>query len=417
MIHDAVGGKGYLTDSTGTPLAVSNGRLGVSDSGFGEQSPLETGNSTIIPVTSFIGAAEQNDFPDVMVSCYSDDQLGNLYFDFSGNGTDWRTFPSVGFTIGAGEHHFHTAVKGSRYFRLRWASSIAPTALQIFAYYGTFRQSNAPLNQPLGLDADATVVRPTPSWLDISRGLMSGITSVKKFGRNPVVGTSFVPITMGGSYEVPQSGSATTLRIKAGGNANDTAAGSGAREITVVGLDGSFEELTETIATAGASASSATTGTFTRLLRMYVSASGTYATAVAGSHSGDIVIENGAGGTDWGTIDSTDFPKGQSEIGAYSIPAGTTGYVKLRNLSVDSGKTIDLVFFSRTRIDQTSAPYDAMRAQSVVSGVSGGSIEVFGETDIPFGPYAGPTDLGFMAKVSSGTASVSVEFEIFILDE
>jgi hypothetical protein len=58
-----------------------------------------------------------------------------------------------------------------------------------------------------------------------------------------------------------------------------------------------------------------------------------------------------------------------------------------------------------------------MRAQSVVSGVAGGSIETFGGIDIPFGPYVGPTDIGFMAKVTSGTATVSVEFEVVVLDE
>jgi hypothetical protein len=226
-----------------------------------------------------------------------------------------------------------------------------------------------------------------------------------------------VPVANGGVYQTPQAASATTLRIKSGGNANDTAAGSGAREITLQGLDENFEVVTETLATAGASASSATSATFTRLYRAYVSGSGTYGSAAAGSHSDDIVIENGAGGTDWATIDATDFPKSQTEIGAYSVAAGATGYVKLRNLSIDSGKTVDVIFFSRTNIDQTSAPYDAMRAQSVVSGVSGGSIETFGSVDIPFGPYVGPTDIGFLAKVSTGTANVSVEFEIFIVSE
>lgn len=382
----------------------------------GEQSAVGV-NSTTAGTTSFTGTAEQNDYPDVMVSCYSSDQAGTLYFDFSVNGTDWRTFPTNGFSVSAGVHEFHTAVKGPRYFRVRWSSSGTPTTFQLFTYYGSFRQPSAPLNQSYGLDADSVLVRPSLPWLDIARGLVTGISTVKKFGRNSAVAGTFVPITLGGVYQTPQSGSATTLRIKAGGDANDTAAGSGAREITLIGLDENFEAVTEVLATAGASASSATTTTFTRLFRAYVSASGTYATATAGSHVASIVIENGAGGTDWATIDATNFPKGQTEIGAYTVPANTTGHVKLRNLSVDSGKTIDLVFFSRTGCDQTAAPYDGMRAQSVVSGVTGGSIETFGDVQIPFGPYTGPTDIGFMGRIASGTASISVEFEIFIVSE
>lgn len=104
------------------------------------------------------------------------------------------------------------------------------------------------------------------------------------------------------------------MRIKAGGNAADTAAGAGAREVTLIGLDASGNVVTEAIATNGISASSATTNSFIRLYRAYVSASGTYATAAAGSHTAAIVIENSAGGTDWLTIDATSFPLAQSEV-------------------------------------------------------------------------------------------------------
>lgn len=377
-------------------------------------------NNTTTPLSggaTYTGDWELNDQPDVMVSCKSD-AAGTLYFDFSIDGTNVDTFPTSGFEVAANIHEFHTAVKGYRYFRVRFVNGAsAQTSFRVFVSYGQFRQPSAPLNQPLSLDSDAILVRPTWPWLDVARDLQSGIDSVKKFGRNSAVGTSFVPVCLGGIYNTPQSGSATTLRIKAGGDANDTAAGTGARQITLQGLDENFEAVTETLATNGASASTATTATFTRLFRAFVSESGTYATSSAGSHVGSIVIENGAGGTDWATIDATGFPKSQSEIGAYTVPANTTGYAKIRNVSIDSGKTVDLVFFARTNCDQTSAPYSAMRAQSVVTGVAGGSIEAFGEVDVPFGPYVGPTDLGFLAKVAAGTASVSIEFEIYVISE
>ena len=405
--------SGLLVDTSPTDrLPVTEGCIPSDGS--------NTSTAALLGGATFTGTGEQVRQPDVGISCKADAN-GTLYFDFSNDGTNWDTFPTSGFKVFSGIHEFHRAVKLGRYFRVRLVNgSAAQTYLRLYTYYGSFRQPSAPLNQPFGLDADAILVRPTFPWLDISRGLASGIESIKKFGR-ATVDTTFSPLcfsgTTGGIYNTPQSGSATTLRIKAGGNANDTAAGSGAREVTLQGLDQNFEFATEAIATAGASASSATTTTFTRLFRAYVSASGTYATVTAGSHAGDITIENGAGGTDWGTIDSTDFPKGQSEIGAYTVPAGKTGYVKLRNMSVNSGKTVDLVFFQRPSADDTSAPYAGMRAQSVVSSVTGGAIETFGSVEIPFGPYVGPTDIGFMGKVDVGTGSISVEFEIFLLDE
>lgn len=382
---------------------------------------VSTNNSTSSTLTgsaTYTGTWERAPRSMVLVQSYSD-VAGTLYFDFSTDGTNAdSTFPVGGITTTASVPTVSPAAVGGRYFRVRYVNGAsAQSTFRLETSYSEFTNFYSPLNQPYNLQSSAILTRNSWTWLDIARSLNSAITSIKKFGRNPLVGTTFVPISIGGVYNTPQSGSATTLRIKSGGDANDTAAGTGAREITLIGTDENFAEVTETVATAGASASSATTTTFTRLYRLFVSESGTYATSSSGSHSDDIVIENGAGGTDWATIDATDFPKGQSEIGAYTVPAGKTAYVKLRDLSIDSGKTIDMVFFSRLNADETSAPYTAMRAQSVVSGVTGGSIETFGSVEVPFGPYAGPCDIGFMAKVATGTASVSVEFEIFLVDE
>lgn len=126
---------------------------------FGDGAFASTVNSTTTPTTSFTGTAEQNDRTDVMVSCYSDDQDGVLYFDFSVNGTDWRTFPPSGFTVTAGVHEFHTAVKGPRYFRVRFTAGSNPTTLQILTYYGQFRQPSTPIGLSISNDADAIVTK------------------------------------------------------------------------------------------------------------------------------------------------------------------------------------------------------------------------------------------------------------------
>jgi hypothetical protein len=86
---------------------------------------------------------------------------GTLYFDFSVDGVNWRTFPSQGFSVAASAHEFHVAVKGPRYFRARFVNGSVgtQTILQIFTYFGTFRQGNIPLNQSMNSDADAIVTR------------------------------------------------------------------------------------------------------------------------------------------------------------------------------------------------------------------------------------------------------------------
>lgn len=249
-------------------------------------------------------------------------------------------------------------------------------------------------------------------YLDVSLGNLSEYSVVHKFGRNVDIGTTFEPITLSGLYRTPQVGSATQLRVKAG-NANDTAAGTGAREITLVGIDASGDEVTETLATAGTSASSNTSNSYIRLYRVFVSASGTYATATAGSHAGDITIENAAGTEDWLTISSSNFPSGQSEVGAYTVPNGYQALIKNVFLYIDSTKPMSIILFQRRNILETAAPYSAMRA---VYEIESAEQEVSIARELPLGPFPAGTDIGFMARKSSGsgTGSASVNFDIIL---
>jgi len=249
--------------------------------------------------------------------------------------------------------------------------------------------------------------------IEVSKGLVPKHSLVHKFGMNYSMGTSFVPISVGGLYNTPQVAGATTLRIKAGGNANDTAAGSGAREITLEGLNETGALATETLATAGASASSATTTTFIRLFRVYLSESGTYATSLAGSHSAAITIENGSGGTDWATIYATGFPHSQSEIAAYTVPLGKTAYLIDYRLSSDANKSFDFMFFKRESILDTSAPYEAMRIQFEGNGIES-PIQFIFPDPLRFDAL---TDIGFLAKVSTGTADVVGSFNLLLVDD
>jgi hypothetical protein len=256
------------------------------------------------------------------------------------------------------------------------------------------------------------VDRNVPDGAQITAGLAPGWTSVHKFGRHLGVGTSFVPVSIGGIYRTPQVAGATALRVKAG-NANDTAAGTGAREITLIGLDETGAEVTEALATAGGSASSNSSATFIRLYRAYVSASGTYATASAGSHSADIVIENAAGSEDWLTISSTDFPRSQSEVASYSVPLGFTAYVTNIIVSVESTKPADFLMFQRQNILETAAPYSAMRVVLEMGGVDGEEIIT---PNLSYGPFPALTDIGFMCKAGASTPEVDVDFEILLWD-
>ena len=237
--------------------------------------------------------------------------------------------------------------------------------------------------------------------------------TIHKFGRNPSVGTSFELCSIGGLYPMPQPASATTLRIKAG-NTNDTAAGTGAREVTFEGLDSAGKPLRASLATAGLSASSATSVSFMRLYRAWVSACGAYEDGTGnGGQAADITIENGAGGTDWLTISATDRARGQSECGCYTIPYGYVGYIVSLYVGVESNKTADLVLFQRKSILDAAAPYEAPRMVIEFPAVANAS-DLKPET--PLGPFSACTDLITMTKAAT-SASVTFDMEIVLTPE
>ena len=235
---------------------------------------------------------------------------------------------------------------------------------------------------------------------------------VHKFGRANV-STTFVPVAWGLKYQTPQVAAATKLRVKLG-DVKDDAGGDGARAIVIQGIDDVGDLVSETILTAGTSAGANSVNDYIRIFRAYVSESGTYTSSTAGAHEADIIIENAAGSADWLTIDSTDFPRGQSEIACYTIPNGYTAYISYIKVATESTKPTTVVMFKRENILETAAPYSAGRMVIELGGLDG--VTTF-QPDIPYGPYPAGTDLVWMGKVTSGTSLVDIDFEILLVEE
>jgi hypothetical protein len=246
-------------------------------------------------------------------------------------------------------------------------------------------------------------------YLQVAQGKITGYSLVHKFGA-ALLTTSIAPITNSGFYRVPTT--ATVLEFVSG-SANDTAAGSGAQEITIIGTNNTWDEVSQTIETDGTTAVALTTN-LTRLYRWYVSRSGTYATQSAGSHAGILTIQEDSGGDVWSSIPITPFPIGQSQIGVYTVPAGKTAYLLSKNVFVDTSKTADVYFYQRPLADDVTTPYTGtMRLVEREVGITGGYDL---RTKAPKGPFVGPCDIGFMGSVSVGTADASAEFELLVVD-
>lgn len=243
----------------------------------------------------------------------------------------------------------------------------------------------------------------------IANGEVIGVSRVDKFGSG-TVGTSLVPISGAATYKTPTT--ATSLEFVSD-NASDGVGGSGARVVHITGLNANFLETTQNLTTNGLTPVALSVDLI-RLYRWSVIETGTYADETTGSHAGNLTIRGAGSGPVWDTIENTPFPAGMSHIGAYSIPLGKTGYLVTKRITVDSIKTVNAYFFVRDSINDITSPHTGV--MKLIDRHFG----LTGTTDVMIktvkGPFVGPADIGALAQTAVGTAEVSINFDILLLD-
>ena len=245
-------------------------------------------------------------------------------------------------------------------------------------------------------------------YLQVQKGLIAGHSIVHKFGRNSDVPNNVWEGVTELSTSFPFLTAATTVRIKAGGNINDDAGGTGAREVTVEGLDNTGAAVTEAIATNGVAASSATSASFWRVFRVYVSSCGTYGAA----NTAAIMIERSAGGLDLINILAE---QGQSEFALYSIPLATTGYLLGIAVEADASKAADFRICTREDLtDASSAPFKPVQVKFYFDGVLG-QADLKGHS--PLLVLNALTDVWVDAEGGGAGTEVSADFEILLVDD
>lgn len=261
------------------------------------------------------------------------------------------------------------------------------------------------------ISSTATTVKEvimTDYFVEIAKGNVPGHRIIHKFGAGSV-GTVPTPVTASGLWRTPTA--PVSLEFVSD-NANDTLLGTGARKITVHGIDSNWNETVEEIETNGLTAVPLTLN-LVRLHRWYVSESGTYADETSASYSGNLTIREAGGGATWDTILGVSPFPAQSEIGVLTIPAGFTGYILSKNIFTDTSKVANVYFLQREVADDVISPFGGVR--KIIErdiGITGGYNIQY---KVPKGPFVGPLDIGFMAEVSTGTADVSVEYEMLLV--
>ena len=180
--------------------------------------------------------------------------------------------------------------------------------------------------------------------LAISRGHSIGYRTLYKFGYNPDVnGDEETVWEQGGDY--PWLDSAVTMFVSST-SVNDTSGGSGANTILIQGLDENYVEIEETI-TLNGQTQVTTQLSYLRVYRAFVTLAGS-----SGTSGGTIYIgSSGAtGGVPNGTVYANLGIGNQTQIAAYTVPAGHTLYVDEINITAAlnlANKRVDASFHTR----------------------------------------------------------------------
>lgn len=247
-------------------------------------------------------------------------------------------------------------------------------------------------------------------YVDIAQGKVTGHSIIHKFGYNEAVGTSPEPICYGGVYQTP---TATVTLEAISDDTNDSAAGTGAQEITVQYLDSNFVSQTGTIEMNGTSASTDTIAGVIRINRVYVSRAGTYASTAAFGQKGTITVRVSGAGATWAIIPeigTSGNAVGQSLIGGYTVPKGYTAYLLNTNISVESGKPVTMQLYKRENANDVTTPFSSGRIQ--LWEIVDGDLNINHTSYESFPEY---TDIIWMGYVSSTSSQVAVDYELLLI--
>lgn len=173
--------------------------------------------------------------------------------------------------------------------------------------------------------------------LAVSRGHSQGYRSLYKFGYNPDVDTTEETV-WGNAGDYIWLDNAVTMFVSST-SANDSGTGIGARTILIQGLDEDYNEIEETI-TLNGQTQVATQLSYLRVYRSFVT--------LAGSNEGTSgVIYIGSSGATGGVPNSSVYASisigNQTQIAAYTVPAGHTLYIDEINFTAAVSQAQKLV--------------------------------------------------------------------------
>ena len=168
-----------------------------------------------------------------------------------------------------------------------------------------------------------------PFELQVARGQIAYHRALFKFGNNPAVADSLETVwAEGGLYVYPPAASVMTVSSS---STDDTSAGTGARTVTVFGLDADYNEISETVALNGQTAVS-TTKSYLRAYRMVVRSAGSGGANAGVIYMGTGTVTSGVPANVYATINGV-TGSNQSLMALWTVPAGYTAYLLQYDIS------------------------------------------------------------------------------------
>jgi hypothetical protein len=235
--------------------------------------------------------------------------------------------------------------------------------------------------------------------LSIARNHVGGHSLMLKFGRNPDIDQTEETVWEGGGTYTFDA-TAQSLEIVSS-NANDSSGGSGARTITLLGLDSTYTSLTQVVTLNGTNAV-AIAGRWLRVFRASVTTAGT-----GGVNAGTLTVRLSGGGATRLVIGAGN---GQTLMAVYTIPAGKTGYMvhyyaSLNTATPATAASMDARLFTRP----STGVLNLKQQQASMAGL------LMYDFGVPFA-ITEKTDVYLNASTSSNNSDVCGGFDIILVD-
>ena len=242
-----------------------------------------------------------------------------------------------------------------------------------------------------------------PFELQVAQGQIAYHEHIYKFGQNSVVGNSVETIwQQGGLYSYPPS--ATTMTVSSS-DTNDTSAGTGARTVQIAGLDGDYNEISETITLNGQTAVT-TTNSFLRVNRALVLTAGSGGVNAGIIYVGTGTVTLGVPANVYTTIngDGTN----QSLQAFWTVPANYNAYIYQTNISTGNSSNTPAVL--KTLL--VARPYGGVfNTKELIVLTDGNHLQNY---SFPI-TLTEKTDIEFRAESSSGSVNFNVSASMNIL--